>query len=130
MNEHSYVKAIHKALSPEVFKWKIHDTYAGGVPDTFYSGPKGFVWVEYKYIKKMPVQGTTTLKNTLSALQAVWLDRAVDHGQRVIVVYGFEDKALILENKEWNAAAPTKDQFINNAIPRKEYINYLETICL
>tara|TARA_B100000427_G_scaffold81540_1_gene66625 strand:- start:944 stop:1111 length:168 start_codon:yes stop_codon:yes gene_type:complete len=47
-----------------------------------------------------------------------------------MVIYGHEDKALILENKEWNAAALTKDQFIKQCIPRKELINYIETICL
>ena len=130
MNEHSYVKAVHKALSPEVFKWKIHDTYAGGVPDAFYSGPKAFIWAEYKYIKKLPVQGTSILKNTVSPLQKSWLNRAVDHGQRVMVIYGYEDKALVLENKEWNAAALTKDQFIKKCISRKEFIKRLETICL
>ena len=33
MNEHSFVRSIHNALHPDVYKWKIHDTYTGGVPD-------------------------------------------------------------------------------------------------
>jgi len=81
-------------------------------------------------LKSSRSRGTSILKNTVSPLQKSWLNRAVDHGQRVMVIYGHEDKALILENKEWNAAALTKDQFIKQCIPRKELITYIETICL
>ena len=34
MNEHSFIRAIHKSLPAEVYRWKIHDTFTGGVPDT------------------------------------------------------------------------------------------------
>ena len=100
------------------------------MPDAFYSGPKAFIWAEYKYIKKLPVQGASLLKNRVSPLQKSWLNRAIDHGQRVMVIYGHEDKAVILENKEWNTATLTKDQFIERCISRKELITYIETVCL
>ena len=47
-----------------------------------------------------------------------------------MVIYGHEDKAVILENKEWNTATLTKDQFIERCISRKELITYIETVCL
>ena len=53
MREKEFINKIHKKLPKEIYKWKINDPYHGGVPDTFYSGPKGFAFFEYKYIQKL-----------------------------------------------------------------------------
>jgi len=65
MNEHSYIRNVHKELSSKVFKWKIRDSYAGGVPDAYYSGEKGCVWAEYKHIKTLPQRDTSVIKKNL-----------------------------------------------------------------
>ena len=95
MNEHSFVKSIHNYLDPRVYKWKIHDTYTGGVPDAFYSGPVGSLFVEYKYIKQLPKKNTTLLRHSLSKLQDAWLER-VKPATPVALILGVEDTALII----------------------------------
>ena len=88
MNEHSFVKAVHRKLSPDVYRWKIHDTYTGGVPDAMYAGPAGLVFVEYKYLKSLPRKPTTPIKTGLSALQIQWLQRMSVYKVLAIVIIG------------------------------------------
>jgi hypothetical protein len=95
MNEHGFIKAVHRHLSPEVYRWKIHDTYTGGVPDAFYMGPAGSLWVEYKYIK-LPKRESTIINFGLSKLQVAWLTRAHMCGQLVAVIIGFDSSAIAL----------------------------------
>jgi len=115
MNEHGFVKSIHNKLSSEVHKWKIHDTYAGGVPDAFYSGPNGVLFIEYKYIKNLPKRNTTTLKHTLSKLQIQWLNR-VSEGAKVAVVIGVEDTAIIITSAFGEEI--TKQQYLEKCVDR------------
>lgn len=130
MNEHSYIRNVHKELSSKVFKWKIRDSYAGGVPDAYYSGEKGCVWAEYKHIKTLPQRDTSIIKNTLSSLQKAWLNRAMDHGQHAILIYGFENKAAVFKDKTWEFTAITKKELVSKFISRKQLVEYLENLCL
>lgn len=129
MNEHSFIKSVHRYLSPDVFKWKIHDTFAGGVPDSFYAGPAGILFVEYKYIKKLPVRDNTLLKTSLSVNQIQWLNRMTDFNQRAAVVIGCEDTAVILLDKQWTTNI-SKSYYIEHAIPRKSVATWIEATCL
>ena len=95
MNEHSFVRSIHNALHPDVYKWKIHDTYTGGVPDAMYAGPAGVLFVEYKYLKSLPKKDTTVIRHSLSALQQAWLER-MSGSTPVALILGCEDTALII----------------------------------
>lgn len=95
LNEHSFIRSIHNYLDPNVYKWKIHDTFTGGVPDAFYSGPAGSLFVEYKYIKQLPKKNITMLKHSLSKLQEAWLER-VYPATPVALILGVEDTALII----------------------------------
>lgn len=129
MNEHSFIKSVHRYLPPDLFKWKIHDTYTGGVPDSFYAGPAGILFVEYKYVKKLPVKNTTTLKTTLSPQQVQWLNRMHDFGQKAAVVIGCEDSAIVLTDKKWELPL-TKETYVKQAIPRKEIAIWISRMCL
>jgi len=51
--------------------------YTGGIPDCWYSGNTGDLWVEYKW-------GS----NSLSALQKDWIQKRRAEGRRVWVVTG------------------------------------------
>lgn len=95
MNEHGFIKAVHRHLPPEVYRWKIHDTYTGGVPDAFYMGPAGCLFVEYKYVK-LPKRADTIVKFNLSPLQTNWLTRAINWGQLVALIVGFDQSATII----------------------------------
>ena len=97
MNEHSFVKAVHRKLPPEVYKWKIHDTYTGGVPDAMYAGPAGLLFVEYKYLKSLPKKPSTPIKTGLSELQINWLERMFLYNVIVVVIIGSPNGAIVLE---------------------------------
>lgn len=96
MNEHSFVKAVHRKLPPEVYKWKIHDTYTGGVPDAMYAGPAGLLFVEYKYLKSLPKKPTTPIRTGLSELQIIWLERMILYNVLVVAIIGSPSGAVVL----------------------------------
>ena len=90
MNEHSYIKAIHRLLPPTVYKWKINDNFHGGVADAYYSGKKGDMWIEYKYISKPPKKQSTVIKTCLTDQQLNWLKTRQNEGRKVALVIGIE----------------------------------------
>lgn len=124
MNEHSFIRAIHKSLPAEVYRWKIHDTFTGGVPDTLYAGPSGILFVEYKWLKSLPKKESTLINLGLSQLQINWLDKFHSYNQNVAVAVGYSGGVLLFTNKDW-----TKDINVANiqkySLSRKDYISFI-----
>tara|TARA_Y100000996_G_C22062046_1_gene453675 strand:+ start:126 stop:521 length:396 start_codon:yes stop_codon:yes gene_type:complete len=126
LNEHGFIKSIHNKLSKEVYKWKIHDTYAGGVPDAFYSGPAGILFIEYKYVPKLPARLTTTIKCNISELQYQWLHRMYDQGHKVAVVLGVDKEAFIMHYPAIWKGPISKEHFQDNCVPFKNVAKWIE----
>ena len=122
MNEHSFVRSIHNALHPDVYKWKIHDTYTSGVPDAMYAGPAGTLFVEYKYVKSLPKKDTTVIRHSLSALQCAWLER-MKASTSVALILGVEDTALIIVDDF--PANISKSRYVEQSIPRKQVAEWI-----
>lgn len=101
MNEHSFVKGIHRRLPKGIYRWKIHDQYTNGVPDAWYSGPGGDLWVEYKYLKIAPKRSFTP---KLTKLQLRWLLAREREGRFVAVVVGSPDGVTILRPQDCTGA--------------------------
>lgn len=116
MNEHSFIRAVHGHLPPEVFRWKIHDTFAGGVPDAFYAGPVSTLFVEYKYVKSLPKRDTSPIRTSLTTQQIHWLNTLHSMNQPVAVVIGCEKLATVLTDKAWDQVL-SKEQFISQSVP-------------
>ena len=99
MNESDFTQAVHKRLPPTVKAWKIKDDYQGGVADAFYrrrDGNKGTpLWVEYKYLKKLPVRASTLIVPDLSELQKQWLSEAEAAGEQVQVIVGYGSQGTV-----------------------------------
>ena len=129
MNEHSFIRSVHRSLHNNVTKWKIHDRYNGGVPDAFYMGPKGSLWAEYKYLKQLPVRDKTNLRLGLSLLQIEWLNLLYEYNNNACLIVGAEDTAVILLEKQWTANI-SKRYYLEQCIPRKQVALYIESICL
>ena len=101
MNEHGFVKAVHRALPLTVYKWKIADRYTNGVPDSWYSGPSGDLWAEYKFLSRVPRKSFTV---PLTELQRIWLTARHTEGRRTAVIVGSPKGAVILTSpSEWNS---------------------------
>ena len=128
MNEHGFIKAVHRHLSPEVYRWKIHDTYTGGVPDAFYCGPAGSLWVEYKYIK-LPKRKTTVVTFGLSELQQIWLTKMSDFQQTTILAVGWEQSAQVFYGPHIYKSA-TQDELVHDALRFKELAALITQHCL
>lgn len=127
MNEHSFIRSIHTSISSEVFVWKIADKYQGGVPDTFYSGPSGYMFIEYKYEPKLPKKLTTKIKVALTELQRAWLSKAQSHNHLAYIALGSPAGVYITDDTTLKQVSHT--QLIQESIPRKEFINRIELVC-
>lgn len=112
MNEHGFVKAVHRHLSDDVFRWKIHDKFAGGVPDAMYVGPAGVLFVEYKYLKDFPKRPTTPLKINVSPLQIAWMQEVSSRSSTnvaCVVVIGCANNALIVSIEDLSNTISSKE---------------------
>lgn len=127
MNEHSFIRSIHKLLPKEVYKWKINDPYQGGVADAYYSGPAGDLWVEYKFIKSLPKRTTTVIHFTkhLSPLQQTWLKDRHKEGRAVAVVVGSDKGHVILPGDTFLNPLNVGD-FIRTALDRYRVSSYIQ----
>lgn len=125
MNEHSFIKSIHRYLHPDVHSWKIHDTYTGGVPDAMYSGPAGLLFVEYKYVKELPKKATTSIKTSLSALQLQWLNR-VNQPANAALIIGVADTCIIILDDF--SSIICKDSYIEQSLSRKEAAQFIYSV--
>ena len=100
MTEHGFVASIHRRLalvSKEVYALKINMRFSNGIPDAWYSGPSGSVWVEYKYLPRTP-KGEFTVP--LSPLQLRWLVDRQAEGRKVAVIVGCPKGAAIFTAPE------------------------------
>jgi len=108
MNEHGYIRSVHRQLPPDFYRWKINDAYAGGVADSFYSGNCGLLFAEYKYIndKKIPKKDSTIITPDLSPLQLKWLkDRYHEfegiENAEIVVILGTPLGGIIFTHLAW-----------------------------
>lgn len=106
MNEHGFVRQVHRRLPHDLHVWKINARYVRGVPDAWYSGPAGDVWVEYKYLQRTPTKRFTP---DVTALQSKWLSHRHEEGRNVAVVVGCPAGAVILTDHEWTGQVATPD---------------------
>ena len=125
MNEHSFVRSIHRYLSPDVYSWKIHDTFTGGVPDAMYCGPAGLLFVEYKYVKTLPKRDNTLIRHSLSELQIQWLTRVNGPATSALII-GVEDTAIIIP-RDFSTNI-SKLKYIEQSISRQDVAMWIYDI--
>ena len=77
------------------------------VPDVWVSGIKTDLWIEFKYLKKVPKRNTTIIQHDLSELQARWLLNRHHEGRNVCVIIGSSSGAYIYEDLTWSNANTT-----------------------
>ncbi len=65
----------------------------------WYSGPKDDLWVEYKFLDKIPV--AKEFVPSLSALQSQWLKDRYVEGRNVAVIVGCKEGGVIYTDREW-----------------------------
>jgi hypothetical protein len=106
MNEGRYILRIHQKLKramPSLFFMKIKMLYVNGVPDCWYSGDVGDIWVEYKYLNATPTKKEFQLTHEVTALQKEFLTGRQSQGRQVALFIGSPDGTAIFEAREWES---------------------------
>jgi hypothetical protein len=103
---------------------KNNNAYVGGIPDVWYSGMGGDLWVEYKYLPKLPVRVPIDPMKLLSPLQQKWLRDRKMEGRPVAVVIGCPTGGVIFENLEWEAPLTSKE-FTSLIYSKKELADWI-----
>ena len=99
--ENQFITGVHKYLASAkvLHREKMNNPYRGGTPDWWYSAKKGDLWVEYKFLPRVPQRGVVT--PNLSELQKQWLAGRHAEGRNVAVVVGCPTGGVVLRNLEW-----------------------------
>ena len=93
---------IEKKLPRSLHREKMANPYRGGTADSWYSGTAGDLWVEYKFLPRVPQRGIVDAKRIgLSALQLDWLRGRYKEGRNVAVIVGTPAGGVIMRNLEW-----------------------------
>lgn len=125
MDEHSYIRSVHRNLPNDVYAWKINDRFQGGAADAYYSlRGGGDMWIEYKFLKSLPKRSGTIVRIDLSELQKAWLKARLLDGRTVSVIVGSPEGSLILTNGDWENPISGAD-FIRNAVETRAVVAYI-----
>lgn len=122
--ETTFIASIHAKL-PRVYFEKNHNEYLGGTADVFYSGIFGPLWIEYKFIPRIPVR--VPVKANLSELQRKWLEDRHAEGRRVAVIIGCKEGGVWLEKEDWGRELPP-DEFRERLVTRATLANRIHSI--
>jgi hypothetical protein len=95
--ENNFLSKINQKLPKTLYREKNYNPLRRGTPDVWYSGGKGDLWVEYKFLTK-PTRIIDPLK-LLSPLQAKWLKDRKDEGRNVAVVIGTPAGGVFLQGQ-------------------------------
>ena len=99
--ETTFINALHRKLPTSVYHMKNNNPYTGGIPDLWYSGQAGDLWVEFKYLPSMPVRADVHPAKLLSALQMEWLNGRYAEGRNVAVIIGAPKGGVLLVDRAW-----------------------------
>lgn len=96
--ENRFIGSVHRYL-PRTYAEKMNNPWRAGTADVWYSGERGDLWVEYKYIERIP--RSAEILPDLTPRQKRWLNNRFDEGRNVAVVLGTPTGGVIYRNKAW-----------------------------
>ena len=120
--ENTFIDSVHKLLPKELHAEKMNNPYRSGCADVWYSGKQSDLWVEYKYIPKLPVENA--IKANLSPLQTKWLRERYREGRKVFVVIGSPLGGVILADLTWENPISLSD-YRKQTITRQSLADWL-----
>ncbi len=104
--ENTFIRSVHAHLK-DVYSEKMNNPFRSGTADVWYSGRKGDLWVEYKYIPAIPKHAQ--IVPDLSARQLLWLRQRLDEGRRVAVIVGCREGGVLMWDGEWEQGISPSD---------------------
>lgn len=96
--ETTFIGSIHR-LIPQVYAEKMNNPFRAGTADVWYSGELGDLWVEYKFIERIP--DSKEIVPDLSPRQVRWLGNRLDEGRNVAVVLGTPTGGVVYRRRSW-----------------------------
>ena len=99
--ETTFSKGVLAHIPRNVYHMKNNNPYLGGVPDLWFSGNSADLWVEVKYLPRVPRRDSVVPTELLSKLQAQWLERRHKEGRQVAVIIGCPDGGVVLPGVTW-----------------------------
>jgi len=95
--------------------------YRGGTPDVWYSGTSSDLWVEYKWIDRVPL---SVVVPDATSLQLGWLIGRQNEGRNVALAVGHPNGIFVSsEPGDW-IEVETRD-FLARSVSRDEWIGWL-----
>lgn len=116
--ESGFIARVHNHLQKSVWREKMYNPYRSGTPDVWYSGKVNDLWVEYKYIPRLPKKTTTIIPINLSALQEQWIKNRSEEGRNVWVIVGCPQGGSVY-SYPFNLT-PTCEMFVHNLAKAKD----------
>lgn len=99
--ETTFSNSVRKHIPRDVYHMKNNNSYLSGVPDLWFSGNSADLWVEVKYLPRVPRRDSVVPTELLSKLQAQWLERRHREGRQVAVIIGCPDGGVVLPGITW-----------------------------
>lgn len=99
--ENTFITGVHKYFPSKLVphREKMANPYRGGTADCWYSGDKADLWLEYKFITRVPK--SAGILPALSALQLDWLRGRYNESRNVAVIVGCPTGGVIYERLAW-----------------------------
>lgn len=107
--ENVFRDSVHKHLPIGLHHEKMNNPYRGGTPDDWYSGTRNDLWIEYKWLPKIPIKVPINVPDLFSKLQLMWLNDRSNEGRNVTAIIGCKEGGVILSDKGWNYPLDVND---------------------
>ena len=106
--ESRFITSVNAKIPKTVHREKMHNVYRGGTFDVWYSGSKADLWIEYKWIPRIPARGRVV--PDMSSLQLQWGKGRSAEGRGVLVVVGCPEGAVMLPfPSQWEAGVTAEE---------------------
>ena len=130
MRERQLIDAVNRGVPRTIHRQSMTGAAMNlnGIPDYYYDGPTGDLWVEYKQLKSMPRSGVVV--GALTELQIHWLERryrnSLAHRPNASVVVGLPNRTAVIQRTptEWRTGTP-----VTSAVSLKEVSAWIDEFC-
>lgn len=130
--EGRYIAKVHRQLDknahPDQYHMSNTNTYVGGIPDQYYEGPTGCLWIEYKALPSLPsiLDLTNPKKKLLTQLQTRWLRRATkNHGNTAVILGLANGDGIWFRHLSWEKTHAKQSLKLLNPTDMAQEIRYL-----
>lgn len=100
--ENQFISSIHEHMVQGMpYRMKNSNDFIAGIADVWYSGIQMDMWVEYKFVEKIPK--TEKFRLDLTPRQLEWLRDRHEEGREVVVILGTKEGGVIFEDRRWES---------------------------